>query len=489
MTQPTHQETIASTMKGFSWNVAGNFIKAVAGFAVNIILARLLGPEPFGILALGLLIVGIGNLLVESGLGSALIQQESLDRSDIAFVFTIQMAVSITLAILFVVFAPWLAFQFSNPAAAPVLRVMAALLVIQAFALVPSALLRRAMNFKRVQLAQILSFAIGYIFIGLPLALTGFGVWSLVAAQGTQSLVNALILFFSARHTFTLSFKGSRGIALFGFRVLFANIANWIILYLDQAVVGSRFGAVNLGYYSRSYFLVTTPTTILQTSAQTSLFSAVSRMGKSPETLKLFRGFMSFFALLFFMVYTLIALESNQIIRVLYGVDWLPAAPLLAPLALAMPFRALVSLEGPILNGLGKPQLEMRAQWLTAVVAVAALITSSTISLQTIAWAILFIYTFRWLVVSLMTRGVLEVSFVTLLRPLVSGLVLAGAAWAGWAFVNVFLPAQWPGYAVSALRLVASIVVAGMVFLIGHKWLFPEIASFGQSLMGIFRQG
>jgi PST family polysaccharide transporter len=276
--------------------------------------------------------------------------------------------------------------------------------------------------------------------------------------------------------------------AKFGFRVLMANIANWIILYIDQAVVGARFGAINLGFYSRSYFLVTTPTTILQTSAQTSLLSAISRMGKSPETIKLFRGFMSLFAFLFFAIYTLIALESVQIILLIYGKEWLPAAPLLAPLALAMPFHALVSLEGPVLLGLGKPEYELRAQWLTAFVAVAALLAASSISLEATAWAILFIYTFRWLVMSLMTRKILDVSMLIITRPLVSGLLLAGVAWMGWSLADVIIPSTWPIAAFSMIRVMTSLATLLMFFWFTRKWLFPEFLAFGKSWLSIFRQ-
>ncbi len=71
---------------------------------------------------------------------------------------------------------------------------------------------------------------------------------------------------------------------------------------------------------------------------------------------------MCVFAIFFFPLYFLIALESKNIILIIYGLEWLPSATLLVPLAIAMPFIALVGLEGPVLSGLGKPQLEMLAQ-------------------------------------------------------------------------------------------------------------------------------
>ncbi|MBA3073177.1 MAG: oligosaccharide flippase family protein [Anaerolineae bacterium] len=78
MNDSGNKQTIKLAVKGFSWNISGSLIRSIVGFFVNIILARLLGPEPFGIIAIALLIISIGNLVIESGLGSALVQQNEM---------------------------------------------------------------------------------------------------------------------------------------------------------------------------------------------------------------------------------------------------------------------------------------------------------------------------------------------------------------------------------------------------------------------------
>jgi PST family polysaccharide transporter len=205
-----NQQTIRLTLKGFSWNVIGNLVRSVAGFIINIILARLLGPEPFGIIAVALLIISIGNLVIESGLGAALIQKEELDKQDVTFVFSIQMAISLVLAFIVVALAPWIANQFGSRSDAPILQIMALILIFQGFTQVPSALLRRELKFKQIQTAQVISFLVGYGGVGLPLALSGYGVWSLVSGQIIQCAVNAAVLFFSARHPLKIGFIGAR---------------------------------------------------------------------------------------------------------------------------------------------------------------------------------------------------------------------------------------------------------------------------------------
>jgi len=477
MSYSENEKTIGFALKGFSWNTAGNFTRSFAGFAINIVLARLLGPEPFGVVALALLVIGIGNLVIESGLGSALVQQKEIDRQDIAFVYTLQMAFGIGLAAVIAVFSPWLAEQFAAPTATPVLQVMALILVLQAFAQVPSALLRRKLDFKHLQIAQITSFFIGYLGFGLPLAFAGFGVWSLVAAQITQSGLNALMVFLFSRFSLTLTLKRSRHLARFGLHILAANIANWIIQSIDQAIIGRRFGVKNLGFYSRAYFLNWTPVGIILTSAQASIFSAVSRMGKGTDTIRIFRGFMSAFAIFFFPVYWLIAMESTNIIQIIYGHEWMPAATLLKPLAVAMPFLALVGLEGPVLNGLGKPQYEMRAQWVTAFFAILVLTIAAQFSILATAWSIVIIYIFRLSILSVMTIKVLEISWMQLMRPILSGLFMGILTVAVWNLSNHFFTGKITDILISFARSMIVIFTCTLVFWIGRAWLFPEFST------------
>jgi len=472
-----NSKIIEIALKGFSWNVAGNLARSIGGLAINIVLARLLGPEPFGVVALALLVIGIGNLVIESGLGSALVQQHTIEAQDIAFVFTLQMAFGIGLAVLIVVLAPWLASQFASPTAAPVIQAMASILILQAFAQVPSALLRRAQSFKILQQVQILSFFIGFFCVGLPLALRGAGVWSLVMAQVAQSGLNALMVYIYSRHSLSPTFKGSRHLAIFGMRILVANIASWVIQNVDNIVIGYRFGAKSLGYYSRAYLLNWTPMGIILASAQVSLFSAVSRLGKGPETNRVFLGFMGVFAILFFSIYWLIALESTNIIKVIYGNEWMPAAALLSPVAVAMPFLALVGLEGPILNGLGKPHFEMWAQWLTAFFAILVLIIASTISLAATAWSIPIIYLFRFSIMSIMTIKVLEISWMQLMRPIFSGLFMGLLTVVAWNLSNFIAPEKMGVLLVAFTRSMTILLVWIFVFWMGRVWLFPEFKS------------
>jgi O-antigen/teichoic acid export membrane protein len=134
--------------KAFHWNVAGTLARAAAGLMINALLAHLLGPEPFGRLALAMVVISFGNLLIESGMGAGLIQEPEIEELDIRYVFTAQMAFGLALTGVVALFAPRAAAALGQPEVGPVLRVLSSMLAIQAFGQTGLALLQRNLDFK-----------------------------------------------------------------------------------------------------------------------------------------------------------------------------------------------------------------------------------------------------------------------------------------------------------------------------------------------------
>src|SRR4051812_45753644 len=134
--------------QALKWNYLGNVMRSLSQFVIGILLARLLGPEPFGIVAVAWIILGIGNLFADLGFGAALVQRESYSTLDLRFVFTCQMAFASLLTIFGVVAAPQIALYFHKQDATPVIQAMSLLFVIQALGQTASAVLRRTLDFK-----------------------------------------------------------------------------------------------------------------------------------------------------------------------------------------------------------------------------------------------------------------------------------------------------------------------------------------------------
>ena len=223
-----HQSLASKSLNALKWNYIGRLISLSLQFSIGVILARLLGPEPFGLVAIALFVQGLGNLFAEGGLGSALIQSQDIDEHDIRSVFTTQMLIGLITSGIIIGLAPLLASFFNEPKATPVIMAMALSFCLQAFGQSANSLLRREFEFKKIQIISIISYCIGYIGIGLPMAFMNYGVWSLVAAQLSQTTLNSITTYFSHRHAiFPLVNPKNCRFLRFGAAITFNNITSW----------------------------------------------------------------------------------------------------------------------------------------------------------------------------------------------------------------------------------------------------------------------
>ena len=157
--QKTSTESLASkSLNALKWNYIGRFISLSLQFSIGVVLARLLGPEPFGLVAIALFVQGLGNLFAEGGLGSALIQSQDIDEHDIRSVFTTQLLIGIITSAVIIGLAPLLASFFHEPNATPVIIAMALSFILQAFGQTANALIRREFDFKKLQIISIVSY-------------------------------------------------------------------------------------------------------------------------------------------------------------------------------------------------------------------------------------------------------------------------------------------------------------------------------------------
>jgi O-antigen/teichoic acid export membrane protein len=379
-----------SAVRGFGWNLSGSAVRYGAGFLINVILARLLGPKPFGIVAIATIVISIGNLIVDSGLNASLVQKNELEQNDIKFVFTIQLVLGVSIYLMIALFAPLIARLFGEPEIIPILRVLSLMIVLQAAAQTSIGLLKRKLMFRQIQQAVLVSYLVGYLLLGLPLAYAGKGVWSLVIAQLAQSLIYLITVYSSEKHSIAFSFRDENKLTRFGINILGANIANWIIASLDSMVLGKFFGSGVLGLYNRSMTLAFTPVNIVVSSSQTVIFSASSKaQGSLSKVRSAFLGVFSAFMIILFPFSITLSLLAEPVISVIYGSNWINAIPFLHVLALALPFSALMAICGPTLAGLGKPEIEFHLQWLIAVIYAIALLIAIQFSLTVILWTVL----------------------------------------------------------------------------------------------------
>lgn len=397
-----------AALAGLRWNYVGFVARGGSNFLIGIFLARLLGPKPFGQIAAASLVIGIANLVADAGFSSALIQAPSITRLQIRFVFTLQFLIAIAMSLCCAASGPWVAAMFHDPLISRVVAWISLIFVLQAVGQTANALLRRELAFRFIQMAQLASYLVGFLLVGIPLALHGAGVWSLIAAQLVQGTLFSLTLYLRVRHPVLPSFSRT-GVTLlrFGAKIAASNLINYGISNADNFVVGRSFGSLALGYYSRAFTLANAPTEGIISAVQQVLFASCSRADGRLEPIR--RAYLTSLAAVALVVvpaFCAMSVAAPAVLLGLYGNRWVAAVPLFRPLILALALHALMGLAGPILGSLNFVEREIRAQGICLVAAVIAFWLAARTSALALAWTVLGIYFLRFL---LMTWPVLQV--------------------------------------------------------------------------------
>jgi len=201
------------------WGASGSAVQLALQFGVQVVLARLLGPEQYGLFAMALVVISLSGYFLTS-VGFGLIQKRTVTDEDVRFVNFWQLSVGAVVAIAVFVLAETAAGFFQEPRVAPLLRAMSVVCLIQAAAGPAGFLLNRDLDFKSIYVAGIAAYALGYGLLGIPLAVAGYGVNALVVPYIAQSLLALAILYWRRRPVlgFVIWHRDARALWSYGSR-------------------------------------------------------------------------------------------------------------------------------------------------------------------------------------------------------------------------------------------------------------------------------
>jgi len=329
-------------LRGMAWTGGGVAAELAFQTVVVMVLARLLQPADFGVVAVGLVVTGFVGIFGELGLIPAVIQREQLGPVHLRTAFTTSLTLALAIAAALWLLSPLLARFFAMPAVASMIAVLALSLVVRAWASVPSAMLQRSMRFRQLAFANVSSYLVGFGVVGVGMAAAGFGPWALVAAHMAQVLVHGLTVHVACPVPHRLGVDGQalRELLAYGGGVSVARLANYLATRGDNMVVGHTLGATALGLYGPAYHLMALPADLFQRIVQAVLFPAVSRLQREPERLAAaYRRGLAATALTALPATALAMLLAPEVVAALLGPRWQGVAAPLQVLAAGMFFR------------------------------------------------------------------------------------------------------------------------------------------------------
>lgn len=312
-----------------TWSALDTFGVQIVQFVIGVVLARLLSPADFGLIAMLTVFIALAQVFVDSGLSSALIQKREVTAQDENTMFYVNIAVALVAYGLLWLAAPYVAQFYKQPTLKALLRVLSLIIIVRSFALIQTTFLRKRLDFRGLFFRSLLSFPISGA-VGIIMAYRGFGVWSLVAQQLVASVVSVICYWVRGcwwpRLIFSIqSFKKLTG---FGSRQLAAGLLDTLFQNIYHIVIGRLFSAAPLGYYARAVSLQRLATNNLSTIVSRVAFPVFCTVHHDIKRLReVASRTLAMMAMVIFPVMVGLMVVAEPLVDVLLSAKWLPCVP------------------------------------------------------------------------------------------------------------------------------------------------------------------
>lgn len=407
---PAVAELTRPTLDNLRWTYGAAGVSAVLQLGYTAVMGRLLTPADFGLVAMALVFLRFGSYFAEMGVGPALVQRPALTPRVIRAGHTSGIGLGLLFAAVIALAAPLAARLYDTPAVVGVVRLTALTFVINGAGLTATSLLQRDLRFPRLAVIEVVSYCCGYLGVGVLAALAGAGPYSLVAAALGQSVLAAVLAYVAVRHPVAPLVGGGelRALYRFGGQVSIIGFLEFIGGSLDTLVVGRLAGPGPLGQYNRASLLVTLPFQRAIFGLSNVLFATFSRIADQRERIRgAYLGLLRVVAAVLLPVVAGVAVAADEIVAVLLGSQWGPAAAVVPLLALATALDLLSHLAAVVCEATDELRGKLALQAAFVVLLGALLLLATGGSLRAYAGAVVVGQAFRLCGYALLMRRVL----------------------------------------------------------------------------------
>lgn len=333
-------------LKHIFWDSSSQVVSQLVHLAIRLILARLLAPSDFGLIAMAMVVISFTWWFLDIGFGSALVQRKDITDSHKSTAFWINVLLSIVVFIILALISPIVAHFFKARHLSSVLTALSFSLVLSSPESTLTALFQREFNFRAVAVRKAGAVLIGGV-VGVSMAIAGFGVWALVGDALTRSLTGSMLLLVQSSWQPRLIIDRLVIPDLWGYskHLLGARLLNYLNRNLDTILIGRFLGAQALGFYNIGYQFVLMPMTYLARSVNNVLFSTLSRIQDDPHNFR--HGFLFVtkgVASLLFPLMALLGFNAKFLVVQFIGEKWEQSISLIPMMCIVGAIHSLYSL-------------------------------------------------------------------------------------------------------------------------------------------------
>jgi O-antigen/teichoic acid export membrane protein len=379
----------SNLFRALKWSFAGELASRAIQPLVFILLARLLTPDDYGVMAAAVMIISFTQIFWEAGISKALIQKQEVSDEVATTGFWINVVTAVVISFSLLALSSMIAnFLFQDARVSRVLQVMTLHIILGALASIPTALMQKEMKFNQLFWVKIATVALP-AFFSLPMAIYGFSYWALVVGTLAGQLAQVIVLFWisSWRPKFSFNQDIARQLSRFGLWVGLSGVLGWFFLWVDSLFIGSYMGTHTLGIYRTGNQFVTMIFGIMFSPLLPVLYSRLSRAQDNREWMR--NSFMRIFRIMTFVAipigFILFAV-ATPVSGIVFGDKWMGIDLVVGTMALTHGFAWIVGANGEVYRAMGKPSYESAVNCIASAVYIVGYYVSIQYGFETFVW-------------------------------------------------------------------------------------------------------
>lgn len=414
-------------LSGLLWKFSERMGSQIITFIISVILARILGPEEYGAIAIIMVFITISNVLITNGFSTALIQKNDVSTKDFSSAFYLNVIVGIILYLVLFFSAPIISDFYKMDVLVPTIRVLSLIVPIMGVNSIQQAYVSRNMLFRRFFFSTLIGTGVSGI-LGIVMAYKGFGIWALVFQYLSNNLINAIVLWFTVnwRPTKEFSIRHVKDLFSYGWKLLCAGLLDNGYSQLRSLLIGKMYSGEDLAYYNRGQQYPQLVVTNINTSISSVLFPALSRSQGNTKSVKAYtRRAIQVSSYIMWPVMAGLGVCAEPIVRIMLTDKWLPCVPYLQIACFTYGIWPIHTANLEALKAMGRSDLFLKLEIIKKSIGMVVLLATIPFGVMTMAMSAVWVSIISAFVNAWPNRKILSYSYIEQMKDMLPSMCLS----------------------------------------------------------------
>lgn len=386
MEEKSNKKIKEKVLSGLIWTFGERILAQGVSFVLSIILARILMPNEYGIIAMVMVFINIANVFTSTGFGESLVQKKNADELDFSTVFYCTLGMSVVIYIILFTCAPYIAKFYHTKEIVLVLRILSLKIIMSSIATVQHAYVQKQMMFKKLFFSTLGGTVISGV-LGIMLAYAGAGVWALVVQYLINTIIDIMVLFITVpwHPKFLFSLKRAKCLMNFGWKLVLANLINAVYNELRSLIIGHSYSSAALAYYNKGNQIPALAITNIDTAIGTVVFPAMSETEGKERLKAIGRRAMKTTSYIILPIMIGLIIVSRPLILLLLTEKWENSIIFMQILCLYWMTQPIQTTNWQIIKAVGRSDLCLKLECLKKSIGIIMILVSMQFGVTAIA--------------------------------------------------------------------------------------------------------